>query len=83
MVIVAVVWYGFRWADRISKQRGKREIGRDDADAGMPADAADAADAAADAADAAEDMANCEICNIFVSAEGARNCGRAGCPYPR
>ncbi len=72
MVIVAVIWYGFRWADRISKQRGKREIGRDEADAATPAETADA-----------EDMAKCEICGTFVPARGVQDCGREGCPYPR
>ena len=28
-----------------------------------------------------EDMAQCKVCGAYVPASGARNCGRAKCPY--
>jgi uncharacterized membrane protein YqiK len=28
-----------------------------------------------------EDMAQCKVCGAYVPASGARNCGRANCPY--
>ncbi len=40
-------------------------------------------DRVADEAPAAiEDMDKCALCGTFVPAEGARDCGRDGCPYP-
>ena len=67
-VIVALVWYGFKWAGRVGGQRGGGEIPRDDAGRAALEDA--------------EDMAKCEVCGTFVPARGAGNCGRDGCPYP-
>jgi uncharacterized protein len=31
----------------------------------------------------AEDMIACRACGTYVSATGARHCGRADCPWPR
>ncbi len=67
-IIIALVWYGFKWAGRISAQRGG---------GGIPGD-----DAGKAALEDAEDMAKCEACGTFVPAEGARDCGRDSCPYP-
>jgi uncharacterized protein len=69
-VIIALVWYGFKWAGRISAQRGGGggEIPRDDT--------------ARAALEDAEDMAKCELCGTFVPAQGATDCGRDNCPYP-
>ncbi len=66
-VVIALVWYGFKWAGRISRQRGGGEIPRDDT--------------AKAALEDAEDMAKCEVCGTFVPARGARDCGRDNCPY--
>ena len=66
-VIIALVWYGFKWAGRISAQRGGE----------IPGDAA-----GKPALEDAEDMSKCEACGTFVPTEGARDCGRDNCPYP-
>jgi hypothetical protein len=76
-LIVAVVWYGFRFLGRVQSQRkaeqkaarkvqrrGRWSFGRDpDEDMG------------------AEDMIACRVCGAYVPARGARSCGRADCPY--
>ena len=67
-VIVALVWYGFKWAGRAGRQPGGGEIPRDDAGRAALEDA--------------EDMAKCEVCGTFVPARDASDCGRDGCPYP-
>ncbi len=67
-VIIALVWYGFKWAGRVSQQRANREVPREDA--------------ARTAIESAEDLSKCSLCGTFVPTEGAGDCGRDGCPYP-
>jgi hypothetical protein len=76
--VVAAVWYGFKWIGRLQAAR--------DAEAGVtkrkswwPGAARGSAKASEQATP--EDMAPCRVCGTYVSARGARNCGRADCPY--
>ena len=77
-VIIAIVWYGFKFLGRVQAHRKAEEkaqrkmqrrrerwsFGRDpDLDMG------------------AEDMIACRVCGAYVPARGARSCGRADCPY--
>ncbi len=65
---IALVWYGFKWAGRVNRQRTGGEVPRDD-----PAKAE---------LESAEELSKCDVCGTFVPVEGARDCGRAECPYP-
>jgi hypothetical protein len=65
-ILIAVVWYGFKLAGRMGRTR-LRGTGTDDSPPGTPR---------------IEDMTRCCVCGVFVPAAGARDCGRAGCPYP-
>ncbi len=70
VVVIAVVWFGFKWLG----QGGKTQV-REDA----PRRRTRRADRAAVSA---EDTVECPVCKTYVLARDPRNCGRAGCPYP-
>jgi uncharacterized protein len=90
-VVIAAVWYGFKWLGRVDKMR-KEAAGRDRVDQKKRMAEADRASAAptpaasagapAGAAAGAEDMVACRTCGTYVLASAARNCGKAQCPYP-
>ena len=67
IVVVLGVWYGYKWLGRVQKLNRERERER----------------ARLAASKGAEDMVRCAFCESYVTAEGARHCGRANCPYPR
>jgi len=71
--ILAVVWYGWKYARRVEAIRRalKEEIERRRTGAG-PAPKR-----------AAEDLVKCSACGIYVPSRGAHACGRADCPWPR
>jgi len=78
--IIAAVWYGFKFVARLQDAR--------DADAGKSrrpprraAGARTAKRAGGDAAEDVEDMVQCPVCDAYVPARSASNCGRADCPY--
>lgn len=72
-IILAVVWYGWKYAQRVEAVRRalKEEIERRRA-AMSPAPPRPA-----------EDLVKCSVCGTYVPSRGARACGRAGCPWPR
>ena len=72
VIIIAAVWYGFKWIGRLDKAR-RGEI---DAARGGGADGARSVDEA-------EDMEKCRVCDTYVAKQGVRACGRGDCPYPR
>lgn len=67
---VVMVWYGFRFVQRLQdrhRMRG-RMPGIGSTGNGSP--------------EAAETMTECKTCGSFIAASGARSCGRDACPYP-
>jgi len=72
---VLIVWYGFRWVDRVQARK------RVEAERRMRTDAPPGA-APSQRRKSVEDMTACPTCGDYVAANGARNCGRADCPYP-
>ena len=72
-VIIAVVWYGWKYVQRVEAVRRalKAEIERRRAGA-PPAQNRPA-----------EDLVKCSACGIYVPSRGAHACGRADCPWPR
>jgi uncharacterized protein len=67
VAIIALVWFGFRLIGRLDKARQQT--------------ARKAAPERGKASSAVEETVRCPVCDAFVAARGATNCGRAGCPY--
>jgi len=75
-IILATVWYGFKFVGRLDaarRSRAKEALKRAASRAaGRPA---------APEPPAAEDMVRCRVCGTFVPARRATACGRPDCPY--
>lgn len=71
--IVGIVWYGWKYAQRIERVRRalKEEIERRRAASPQTRSRP------------AEDLVKCSICETYVPAHGARACNRPDCPWPR
>ena len=70
ILIVAVVWTGFRYVNRIDQiRRSLREELKRRQQGQKPS------------ALPAEDLVKCAQCGAYVSARSATSCGRADCPY--
>lgn len=73
-LLLAAVWYGFRWVSRVNhlraEQAAERRRMRKTPGGGTAA-----------RTPAAEDMEKCPSCGIYVSPRSAASCGRPGCPY--
>ncbi len=71
-IILAVVWYGWKYVQRVEAIRRalKDEIERRRAGAAPPSRPA-------------EDLVYCSVCGTYVPSRGAHACGRADCPWPR
>lgn len=65
-LIIAAVWYGFKFVGRLNQGVGKKS-----ADPKVD-----------DAVSDAQNMEKCDQCATFVPVSVAENCGRDGCPYP-
>jgi uncharacterized protein len=73
VVIIAAVWYGFKWLDRLGKERrGELDASRRSGGGGGEG---------APPAESAQEMVKCRVCGIFVAASGTGDCGRGDCPY--
>jgi uncharacterized protein len=72
-VILAVVWYGWKYVQRVEQVRRalKEEIERRRAGNSAPPSRP------------AEDLVKCSVCGTYVPSHGAHACGRADCPWPR
>jgi len=66
ILLITVVWYGFRWYTRV--QARARDLPRQPG--GLPRPEI-----------AAEEMIRCARCGVYVSAGKAASCGRPDCPY--
>ncbi len=76
--IVGAVWYGFKLVSRLQEARKLEQTAR----AGKKKRAARrGADGAKSPAEGVEDMVQCPVCQIYVAAGAAGNCGRPDCPY--
>ena len=71
-IILAVVWYGWKYVQRVEAIRRalKDEIERRRAGTPPPSRPA-------------EDLVKCSVCGTYVPSRGAHACGRADCPWPR
>lgn len=76
VVVILIVWHGFKWIGRVQEQR-RAEL-REQRDAARHRAAA----APRPGPREVEDMVECPACGAFVPARGAGHCGRADCPYP-
>ncbi|RDD60900.1 hypothetical protein [Ferruginivarius sediminum] len=79
VVVIAAVWYGFKYMSRLQYQREERARARDRIDRRQRGDPT--AGPAPAPGEGAEDMVQCPTCKAYVAAKGARNCGRPDCPY--
>ncbi len=73
VLLAAVVWFGFRYANRIDAiRRAVREEVKRHGQHGRK-----------QASIEAEDLVKCAQCGAYVAAQGASSCGRADCPWGR
>ncbi|SLN72489.1 hypothetical protein [Oceanibacterium hippocampi] len=70
--VVAGVWYGFKYLSRDTAKVGRKA---EEAPAKAPKGRRAPADPSV------EEMQKCARCGTYVTGD-ARDCGRAGCPYP-
>ncbi len=72
-ILIAIVWYGFKYAARIEAVKQsvraealrRRQGGGDMRPPPRPV----------------EDLVKCRQCGSYVAAQGAANCGKPGCPW--
>ena len=74
-IAIAIVWYGFKFLGRLKETRAAEARKRDlnSEDRGNPAAVREQLDV--------EETVQCPTCGSYVPAQGARNCGKTGCPY--
>jgi uncharacterized protein len=72
-IIVAAVWYGFKYVNRLSEER------RDKID--QQNKPLKSARKKKPRGEDAEDMVACTVCGTFVAPSSATDCGRSDCPY--
>jgi len=72
VILIALVWYGFKYAARVEAIRRsvRDEAARRQARPGVRPPSR-----------SVEDLVKCPQCGAFVSATGATNCGKPGCPW--
>ncbi len=77
---IFIVWWGFKWVGRMQDQRGKKNTanGRRHRRTNNVENSAHAPATPAQT----EDMVACKSCGTYVTASGAKSCGRGDCPYP-
>jgi hypothetical protein len=72
-LIVIGVWNGFKYLQRRQEVQDKKRHEK----------VREARRETQGSADPVEDMVRCSVCDTFVAGNGAKSCGRSGCPYPR
>ena len=82
-LVIGVVWFGWRWINRVqaigrARTAPRRSDGRRD-----PAAGPSPREAKPHAAAEAEDMEKCPECGAYVAPRSAVSCGRPACPYGR
>lgn len=76
--LIAIVWYGFKLIGRLQQARRTEEQLRR---SGKGSGKGHAGGDGSARSPAAEDLVACSNCGAFVSPQGAKSCGRTGCPY--
>ncbi len=83
--IIAVVWYGFRFAGAIERARSRGRQAEQQARGRRPAQSANRGAANGRAASAnmasVEETIRCRVCDAFVPARLPSRCGRGDCPF--
>jgi hypothetical protein len=77
--VIALVWYGFKYAGRLQDQRKAGGGRRGRAARGSKPRGGTAA--AEPRTPEAEDMVACPVCQAYVQVRGAMRCDRPDCPY--
>ena len=75
---IVVVWNGFKWYNRMQKNRATSAGGKA---ARSNQGQTSKSDGAAGASNA-EEMTKCVACETYLSPASAVSCGKDGCPYP-
>lgn len=75
ILVIAIVWYGFKMIARIQERRSE-------GDAASRRAPSRRRRRSGGAAAEAEEMVACALCGTFVPARNARSCGRDDCPWP-
>ncbi len=72
-ILIALVWYGFKYAARVEAIRRsvREEAARRQARPGVRPPRS------------VENLVKCQQCGAFVAATGATNCGKPGCPWDK
>lgn len=81
VLVVAAVWFGWRWYNRVGAVG--RERLRERSRGASPSSAASSAGSDRSTRVTAEDMEKCPECGAYVAPHAAVSCGRPGCPYGR
>ena len=77
-LLVLVIWYGFKYVNRVEEIR--QTFKRAARDAAARSQARTQARQGSTAIKA-EDMVKCPACGVYVTKSGATNCGRPDCPW--
>lgn len=77
VAVVALIWFGFKYLQRVTEMREARERRQP-----VPPPKADGPSFRDEvkAADGVQDLVKCRVCDTF-RAGNAGSCGRADCPY--
>jgi len=76
-LIIAAVWYGFKWLNRVQENQAKKPR--------KPTQDSPQSDRAAPQAQEAdyEELVACSKCGDYVIADKKSGCGKEGCPYDK
>ena len=70
--VIAIVWFGFRWLQRLEKEGRLAWPGAARRPPPGPSPRL-----------SAQDMTACAVCGTFVAIGSVTSCGRSDCPYGR
>jgi hypothetical protein len=73
VAVVAVIWFGFQYLQRLAELQERRRARRAAAGAAKPPPAA--------VSGSVQDLVRCPSCGTWQTGAAARACGRKDCPY--
>ena len=79
--ILGAIWYAFKFIGRLDQRRKRALKTRRQSANGNGANVETAGSETAGGVARAEEMVPCPVCQVYVAAGGAGNCGREDCPY--